>query len=373
MAVGIRKFLSKIDLAKNELLNAVIQNLAAAPSEPNAGQVYFDTTLKEFGYYNGAAWVYSATTPEATGATLGTVKLKGDLNGGTGASPQVTGLHLEGDTAVKHKLTEVTDPTAAQDASTKKYVDSKVNGLSWKAPVLLATAAALPAVTATATTLEANANGALEIDGVKPAVGKRVLVKNQAEAKNDGIFVVTQAGSAGEKFLLTRTADAETTAELQDAALFAEEGTANAGLEFVQTANVAVVGTTAQVWVNFQSGLSVVGEAPYTERSGNAIKVVPQTASHAVVPASEAGVGAAISGSARVKSFALNLAAATTSLKINHGLGTYQVHVQAFENNAGVPGAPIELAWEPEGENEIVITWPSAPAAKTVYFVTIVG
>src|SRR6266487_3877685 len=52
------------------------------------------------------------------------VQIGGDVNGGTASAPQVTGLHLSGDTAINHKLTNVTDPTSAQDGATKNYVDT---------------------------------------------------------------------------------------------------------------------------------------------------------------------------------------------------------------------------------------------------------
>ena len=51
------KILTNLDLAKNELQNPRIQNLATDPANPVQGQIYFNTTNKTFYGYSGTAWI----------------------------------------------------------------------------------------------------------------------------------------------------------------------------------------------------------------------------------------------------------------------------------------------------------------------------
>lgn len=50
------KYLTHIDLCKNELQNAVIQLLATAPATPKTGQIYYNTTDKTTYQYDGTKW-----------------------------------------------------------------------------------------------------------------------------------------------------------------------------------------------------------------------------------------------------------------------------------------------------------------------------
>lgn len=73
-------FLNSIDLVKNQLLNAVFQNLAVAPSNPIEGQFYYNTTDKKMFYYNGTAWVDTTyLLPIASATVLGGVKVGSGL------------------------------------------------------------------------------------------------------------------------------------------------------------------------------------------------------------------------------------------------------------------------------------------------------
>lgn len=174
------------------------------------------------------------------------------------------------------KIINVTDPTAAQHAATKSYVDSVASGLDVKGSVKYATASALAASTYNngAGTLTANSNAALTVDGATPSAADRILVKDQSDAFQNGIYVVTQTGDAGNPFILTRATDADTAAEITGGTfVFVESGSTNADNGYVFThVGTPTLGTTNLAVSQF-SGAGQVTAGDGLLKSGNTLSV----------------------------------------------------------------------------------------------------
>lgn len=125
--------------------------------------------------------------------------------------------------------------------------------------VRAATTAALAACTysSSAKTLTANANGALgAIDGVALAVTNRLLVKNQADGRQNGIYVVTSLGAGGAPWVLTRANDANTSAELEPGMVVSvTEGTVIADTLWQLTTNAPITLDTTSLTFARESGV----------------------------------------------------------------------------------------------------------------------
>jgi hypothetical protein len=175
--------------------------------------------------------------------------------------------------------TVATTPVNNTDIVNKEYADAIASGIHFHEAVNLATTAALPANTynngtsGVGATLTGNANGALSVDSTLTIVAERILVKNEVAGANNGVYTVTQVGSAGTPYILTRATDFDSVGtgvnEIDEGDFFlVTSGTANVNTAWVQqTPPPITIGTTAIVFQQFS--------APITYTAGTGLSESP--------------------------------------------------------------------------------------------------
>ena len=240
------------------------------------GNVDFDSDLNVDGNstFNG-----NVTLGNAGGDTI-------TVTGTTTFTPSVDfdgGLTIAGSQTVDaggNKILNVGTPVASTDAANKGYVDAVKQALDIKDSVRVATTANIASTYNNGTsgvgaTITADANGAISLDDVSPTTGDRILVKNQTDTTENGIYTVTTVGDGSNPFVLTRAIDNDSSADMTGGVFcFVEEGTVSADAGFVlsNVTGSATLGTTGLGFTQFSGAGSVTAGAGLG-KTGNTLSV----------------------------------------------------------------------------------------------------
>ena len=255
--------------------NAATATKAFNLNDGAAGSIPYQTASNTTAFVAAAAGVLVggttpsfSTTPTLTGTNFTGIPNAALTNsavtvGTTAISLGATSLTLAGLTSVT--LTQ--NPTLALQATTKQYVDGLVSsGFHYHEPVKYEL---IGNQTATynngtagvgATLTNAGTQTAFTPDGIVASIGDRILVYEQTDARQNGVYTVTTVGSGSTNWVLTRSTDANTYAPTSPNGLgggdafFVTSGNTGAG-ETYECNNVGTItfGTTNITFVQISA------------------------------------------------------------------------------------------------------------------------
>jgi hypothetical protein len=261
------------DFRHNELRNAHAQKVAGLPSaQPEyAGWFVFNTTDSRWYYCTGSSWELKATNSDALNGQAAAFYLSranhtgtqpassiSDLTGAITATPLNSFQPPTGPVAMGgQRITGGAPGIASTDFATVGQASDIANNLGFK----------LVKAASTANVAIASTGNGATIDGVALATGNRVLLKDQTDGTQNGIYSVGTSS-------LTRATDADSASDLPPGTIVVvEQGTANADKMWMLTTNSGyVMGVTALVFAPY-------GNAPNPYTAGNGINITGQVIS----------------------------------------------------------------------------------------------
>lgn len=248
------------------------------------------------------------------------------------------------------KVINVPSPSAAGDAVPKSYVDSAIEGLAWKDSARVGTQS----------NINLSSPGAT-IDGITMASQDRVLVRSQSTQSQNGIYVWSGAATA-----LTRSLDASTFVELEQAVITVEEGT-DAGTTWRQTQINGTIDSSNVIFTSFVTGAPAASEttAGIAEIATQAEVDAGTDDLRIVTPLKLA------TWSGRIRKYAASFGdGSATSYVITHNFNTRDVTVVVFPNSGTYDNVEVDVGRT--SVNEVTLVFATAPASNA-YRVVVIG
>jgi len=247
------------------------------------------------------------------------------------------------------KVINLPTPSSSGDAASKSYVDSLVEGLAWKDSCRVATQS----------NLNLSSPGAT-IDGITMASQDRVLVRSQTTTADNGIYVWNGSSSA-----MTRSLDASTFAELEQAITTIEEGTST-GTSYRQDQVNGTLGSSTISWVTFGTAAPSASEttAGIAEIATQAETDAGTDDARIVTPLKLA------TWSGRIKKYSVAIGdGSNTSYTVTHNLASRDVQVTVY--NASTYDEVITDVTHTT-TNTLTIVFATAPTSNA-YRVVVIG
>ena len=248
------------------------------------------------------------------------------------------------------KVINVPTPTAAGDAVPKSYVDSAVEGLAWTDSARVGTQSSINLASPGAT-----------IDGITMASQDRVLVRNQSTQTQNGIYVWNGASTA-----LTRSLDASTFAELEQAVITVEEGS-DAGTTWRQTQVNGTIESSNVLFTSFGASSPVASEttAGIAELATQAEVDAGTDDARIITPLKLAN------WSGRIRKVSTNVGdGSATSYVVTHNLNTRDVIVRTFPNSGEYDDVEVDV--QRTSTTTVTLVFATAPASNA-YRVVVLG
>jgi hypothetical protein len=364
-----RRFSSDIDLLKFSLLNAMLNPVSSDPTlvSGDAGRVWYNTTTPTLKFWNGttaidllARGTHTGTQTASTINDLSTVVHAYTLDTFAAAAADVS--------LASHKLTNVLDPTSAQDAASKNYVDQSIGGITGGLVLKGAVTCAVVGTNVSLTTPGAT------LDGVTMTNPMTVLLTGQTTQSQNGPYVWT-----GPSATMTRALNWTTSAQAVLGSFWIVEQGSNADTYAILTNDTAITIGTSNPAFTFNGNGSAIASTSSVSISGGFASAITGTgligdSTHAIAPDFTIVARKVVGTIPAITSAPFTVSG--SSVVFNHALNNaaplFIIRAGSVPISGYTQGQLVEMDNIATDANNITITLPATPIANN-WAVTAIG